>query len=151
MKVDLTKLVVRPITEADKEAILDIDKAVSGLDRSAYLEAKLYRALADGRMNASLVAEYEGRVIGFIMGEVYLGEFGIPEDTATIDTIGVHPAYQRSGVAHFLLDEYKSHLKAAGVKRLHTLVEWNDWQLIHFFDSVGFSPSRALSLVLELD
>ena len=80
------------------------------------------------------------------MGEIYLGEFGIPNDTAAIDTIGLHPGFQRSGVAHMLLDEDKSHARAAGVKRLHTLVDWNDWRLIHFLDSVRFSPARTLSL-----
>lgn len=54
------------------------------------------------------------------MGEIYLGEFGIPNDTAAIDTIGVHPDVQRSGVAHMLLDEYKTSARAAGVKRLHS-------------------------------
>ncbi|MBI4526071.1 MAG: GNAT family N-acetyltransferase [Deltaproteobacteria bacterium] len=80
------------------------------------------------------------------MGEIYLGEFGIPEDTATVDTLGVRPEFQRSGIGHLLLDEYKSHALKAGVSRLHTLVDWNDWKLIHFFDSVGFSPAKTLSL-----
>lgn len=98
----------------------------------------------------SLVLEHEGRVAGFVMGEIYLGEFGIPNDTAAIDTIGVHPDHQRSSVAHMLLDEYKSHPRAAGVKRLHTLVDWNDWRLIYFFDSVGFAPARTLCLAAPI-
>jgi ribosomal protein S18 acetylase RimI-like enzyme len=61
-------------------------------------------------------------VVGFVMREIYLGEFGIPIDTAAVDTIRVHPKFQRSGIAHMLLDEYKSHAREAGVKRLDTLV-----------------------------
>lgn len=147
MKIDTRKLVVRPMSHADKAAVLEIDKAVSGKERTGYIEAKFYRATEDKRqLLNSLVGEYEGRVVGFVMGGIYLGEFGIPEDTAAIDTIGVHPDFQRSGIAHLLLDEYKSHARAAGVNRLHTLVGWNDWKLIHFFDSVGFSPAKTLSL-----
>jgi ribosomal protein S18 acetylase RimI-like enzyme len=152
MKIDIDKLVIRPISNADKEAILKIDGAVSGKERVSYIEAKFFRATEDkGQLLNSLVAEYESQVIGFIMGEIYLGEFGIPDDTAAIDTIGIHPEFQRKGIAHLLLDEYKSHARAAGVKRLHTLVEWNDWQLIHFFDSAGFSPARTLSLEALID
>jgi len=147
MKIDVAKLVVRPMTHADKKAVLEIDRAVSGKALSGYLEAKSFRATEDKeQLLNSLVVEHEGRVVGFVMGEIYLGEFGIPSDTAAIDTIGVHPDVQRSGVAHMQLDEYKIHARAAGVKRVHTLVDWNDWRLIHFFDSVGFSPAKTLSL-----
>ena len=147
MKIDLRKLVIRPISNADKEAVLEIDRAVSGKERAGYIEAKFFRATEDkAQLLNSLVVEHEGRVIGFVMGEIYLGEFGIPEDTAAIDTIGVRPEFQRSGIGHLLLDEYKSHAREAGVNRLHTLVDWNDWKLIHFFDSVGFSPARTLCL-----
>lgn len=152
MKIDVDKLVIRPISNADKEAILEIDRAVTGKERASYIEAKFFRATEDqGKLLNSLVAEYEDRIVGFIMGEIYLGEFGIPDDTAAIDTIGVHPEFQRKGIAHLLLDEYRSHAKAAGVKRLHTLVEWNDWQLIHFFDSMGFSPAGTLSLETRIE
>ncbi len=147
MKIDVDKIIIRPISDADRAAIEEIDKKVSGKERTAYIEAKFFRATkSEGHLLNSLIAEYEGRVIGFIMGEIYLGEFGIPDDTASIDTIGIHPDVQRMGIARLLLDEYKNHARAAGVKRLHTLVEWNDWQLIHFFDSAGFSPARTLSL-----
>jgi ribosomal protein S18 acetylase RimI-like enzyme len=147
MKVDTRKLVIRPMANADKKAVLDIDKSVTGKERAGYIEAKFFRATEiKGQLLNSLVVQYESRVVGFVMGEIYLGEFGIPADTATIDTIGVHPEFQRSGIAHLLLDEYKSHARAAGVNRLHTLVDWNDWKLIHFFDSVGFSPAKTLSL-----
>jgi ribosomal protein S18 acetylase RimI-like enzyme len=151
MKIDTRKAVVRPMTHADKKAVLEIDRSVSGKARAGYIEAKFFRATEDKeQLLNSLVVEHEGRVVGFVMGEIYLGEFGIPNDTAAIDTIGVHPEFQRSGIAHMLLDEYKSHARKAGVKRLHTLVEWNDWKLIHFFDSMGFSPARTLSLEAPL-
>ena len=152
MKIDLRKLVVRPLANTDKGAVLEIDRAVSGKERAGYLEAKFFRATEDkAQLLNSLVAEHEGRVVGFVMGEIYLGEFGIPEDTAAIDTLGVRPEFQRSGIGHLLVDEYKSHARKAGVNRLHTLVDWNDWKLIHFFDSVGFSPAKTLSLEARVE
>lgn len=77
-------------------------------------------------------------------GEIYLGAFDILNDMAAIDTMGGHPEFQRSGRAHMPLDEYKSHAGEAGVEHLHTWVTWNDWKLIYFFDSMGFSPAKTL-------
>lgn len=151
MKINVRNLVIRPLSNVDKEAVLEIDRAVSGKERASYIEAKFFRATEDkGQLLNSLVVEYEGRVVGFIIGKIYLGEFGIPDDTAAVDTIGVHPEFQRNGIAHLLLDEYKGHARAAGVNRLHTLVDWNDWKLIHFFDSVGFSPAKTMSLEVRI-
>ncbi len=84
------------------------------------------------------------------MGELYLGEFGIPEKTATIDAVGVHPDFQHRGVAKALMEELKSVLKKAGVETITTRVEWNDTQLISFFNSCGFRPGSAITLSYNL-
>lgn len=103
-----------------------------------------------GRLVTSLVAEVEGKVAGFIMGSVYLGEFGIPESIAYIDTIGVDPAYQRQGVAGYLLDEFKSTVGKAGVRKVHTLVNWADTDLLSFFADEGFVAANTLNLKFDL-
>jgi hypothetical protein len=54
-------------------------------------------------------------------------------------------SFELQPAARSQLDEYKSHAREAGVKRLHTLVAWNDWKLIHFFDSMGFSPAKTIT------
>ena len=84
------------------------------------------------------------------MGEVYLGEFGVPETTATIDTIGVDPAYQGRGVATTLFQEFASHLRRIGVQSITTRVNWNDWGLLRFFEKVGFTPAPVVNLELSL-
>jgi ribosomal protein S18 acetylase RimI-like enzyme len=85
-------------------------------------------------------------VIGFIMGRVFMGEFGIPETTATIDTIGIDSEFSGRGVAKVLLDEYVTHLKAAGVESVQTLVNWEDWNLLRFFSSNNFAPSKTINM-----
>jgi ribosomal protein S18 acetylase RimI-like enzyme len=97
-----------------------------------------------------LVFEIEGQVVGFIMGEVYLGEFGLPETTATVDTFGVDPAYQGRGVGTALFEEYASHLRKIGVQAITMRVNWNDWGLLRFFEKVGFAPARVVNLELTL-
>jgi len=141
---------VRKMTLSDLDSIVEIDEKVFGKKRPEYYQRKVEYALDSGNIVTSLVAEVDGRIEGFVMGNVFLGEFGIPEDTATIDTIGVDPDFQRQGIARVLVDQFVSNMRAIGVNRIHTLVEWNDGKLIMFFDALGFAPARTLSLELRV-
>jgi predicted N-acetyltransferase YhbS len=142
---------VRVIRQGDFEALVDIDAQVFGARRPEYYERKIHTALnKTGRVVTSLVAEVGGRIVGFIMGEVFLGEFGIPESTATIDTLGVHPEFQRRGIAGKLMQEFLGNLKAADVKTVQTRINWNDWGLLRFFERMGFSPAKVINLELKL-
>lgn len=144
---------IRVMRESDVTPVTEIDYKVFGKRRPEYYERKIAEVLDEesGRLVTSLVAEVGGQVAGFIMGGVYLGEFGIPETIASIDTIGVDPDYQRQGIAGYLLDEFKTTVNKAGVNKVHTLVNWGDTDLLGFFASTGFVAANTLNLKLELD
>jgi len=144
---------IRVMKESDVEPVAEIDYKVFGKRRPEYYERKIAEVLDEesGRLVTSLVAEVGDQVAGFIMGSVYLGEFGIPESMASIDTIGVDPAYQRQGIAGYLLDEFKTTVKKAGVDKIHTLVNWTDTDLLGFFANMGFVAANTLNLKLELE
>ena len=100
---------------------------------------------------ASLVAEDEkGAVVGFVMGELYLGEYGILQEEATLDTIGVDPDFQHQGVGEQLMQEFMEHMRSLGVEKINTLVHWNDSNLIRFFSANSFSPSKTINLERNL-
>ena len=125
--------------------MVEIDEKVFNHARPDYYETKFARALDNkGRLVLSLVAEVEGKVTGFVMCELFVGEYGIPATTATLDTIGIHPDSQGKGVGKRLMEEFIGHLRKAGVQKINTLVDWNDWQLIRFFSAGGFAPARPL-------
>ena len=88
--------------------------------------------------------------LGFYPCSVYLGEFGIPETIASIDTIGVDPGFQRKGIAGHLLEEFKTTVHKAGVRKIHTLVNWTDTDLLGFFGNSGFVAANTLNLKLDL-
>ena len=93
--------------ESDGESIIALDAKVSGKENPEYYRRKCRMALDNSaQIVTSLIAEYQGKVIGFIMGNLYTGEFGIPETTASIDTIGVDPDYQNRGIRSELIKEY---------------------------------------------
>ena len=148
---DQERLEIRLLREDDFEDIVEIDTRAAGRPRHDYIGRKFEHAIQGaGQLGSSYVAQMDQKVVGFIMGDVYLGEFGIPADTATIDTIGVHPDFEGHGIARRLMEEFTSHCRHAGVKRIHTLVEWTDEPLLRFFDHMGFGPAKVLSLEKKL-
>lgn len=140
--------VLRPDDLAD---IVSIDEAASKQSRREYYERKIASILnKKANINCSIVCEVEGKVIGFVMGYVFFGEFGIADGTATIDALGVHPDFQKFGVASEMLDQFMMNMKAAGVKKIYTLVNWDDFALEKFFSRQKFVPSKRINLEREL-
>ncbi len=139
---------IRLMTAEDFEAVVDIDGKVLGTRRPEYYEMKFEKLFGTrDYLPVSLVAETgEGKVVGFVMGEIYLGEYGIFQEEATLDTIGVDPQHQNRGIGKRLIEEFIDHLKKIGVQKIHTLVDWNNSQLIHFFSANAFSPSKTINL-----
>jgi ribosomal protein S18 acetylase RimI-like enzyme len=132
----------------DYDAVVEIDEKVLKAHRPEYYKMK-FEKLFKSRdyLPTSLVAETEdGAVVGFVMGVLYMGEYGIFQEEATLDTIGVDPDHQQKGIGKLLINEFIDHLKKLGVQKINTLVDWNDASLIHFFSSNKFSPSKSINL-----
>ncbi len=140
----MAQFVVRPMQMEDLEKIVQIDATVMDVRRPDYYQTKMARMLAGENILASLVAEEDNQVVGFIMGEVFVGEFGLKERSATIDTIGVAPQHQRFGVASVLLKTFFSNMEKAKITKVYSIVDWDDWDLLRFFQKSGFIPARKL-------
>ena len=145
----LENVKIRGLKTEDLDAIVKIDEKVLGENRKDYWERRL-QSMNDKSSQVSLVAEVEGEVVGFILGDVSGWEFGVPETIGWMDTIGVDPAYQKKGVATALAHELIKNLKAIGVKTIYTLVSWNDWDLRQFFRAMGFTRGDLINLELRI-
>jgi ribosomal protein S18 acetylase RimI-like enzyme len=139
------RIPVRSLREADLKALIAIDRRITGRDRSAYFERKLAEALHESDVRVSLVAELDGRPVGFIMARVDLGEFGRIEAAAVMDTIGVDPDYAGRGVGRALLSQLLANLATLRVDKVLTEVDWSDRELMAYLDRCGFKPSGRLS------
>jgi ribosomal protein S18 acetylase RimI-like enzyme len=137
---------IRLMTADDFDAVVRIDEKVLKASRLEYYEMKFDKLFESKEfLPTSLVAELEdGTVVGFVMGELYRGEYGISQDGATLDTIGVDPDYRQKGIGEQLIDEFIDHLKDLGVKKINTLVDKNDSKLIHFFSANQFNPAKSI-------
>jgi len=145
----LETLLIRPIRTTDFDQIAEIDKKILGYKRTEYW--KLKAEISKRFPVASLVAEMDGKIVGFIIGSISKREYGVSEDAGWIDTIGVDPDYQRRGIGQMLFNEMVDHLKKVGVKTIYTFVNWRDWGLLKFFDSIGFEKGDMISLKLDVD
>lgn len=140
---------VRKMVPEDLDRIVEIDTRVLGKQRPEYWETKLESAKKRSQVS-SLVAELDGRVVGFIIGGASRWEFGVPENIGWIDTIGVDPAYQRKGIAKTLFTEMTNSLKGVGVDTIITFVTRRDYVLLNFFNSLGFQKGDMLNLELDI-
>ena len=137
---------IRLMTTDDFDAVVGIDEKILKASRLEYYEMKFDKLFKSKEfLPTSLVAELEdGTVVGFVMGELYIGEYGISQVGATIDTIGVDPDCRGKGIGEQLMDEFIDHLRDLGVKKINTLVDRNDTKLIHFFSANQFSPAKSI-------
>jgi ribosomal protein S18 acetylase RimI-like enzyme len=145
----LKNVMIRALKKDDLNAIVGIDERVLGENRRNYWERKL-ELMNDRSSQISLVAEVEGKVVGFILGDISGWEFGVPDTIGWIDTIGVEPVYQKKGLATALTHELIKNLKAIGVRTIYTLVSWNDWDLLQFFHAMGFTRGDMINLELKI-
>lgn len=141
--------VIRTMVPSDLNRIVEIDIKVLGKPRPEYWEMKFESAEKRSQVSP-LVAELDGKVIGFIIGDVSRWEYGVPENIGWIDTIGVDPDYQRKGIAKILFTEMTSNLKKVGVDTMFTFVTRRDWRLLKFFNSIGFQKGDMINLELDI-
>jgi predicted N-acetyltransferase YhbS len=142
---------IRLMKADDFSAIVAIDEKVVKTSRLEYYKLKFEKLVhSKDYVPTSLVAVKDGAVVGFVMGELYIGEYGISEERATLDTIGVDPDHQHKGIGDQLINEFLDHLRTLGVRKINTLVDWNDSRLIHFFSANHFSPSKTINLERNL-
>jgi ribosomal protein S18 acetylase RimI-like enzyme len=135
-----TEVKIRPLNELDIGAIVKIDEKVTGKYRPDEWERRIqYYIRRDPE--ASVVAEVNGAVVGFMLGEVRSGEFGLEEPTGWIEVLGIDPAHQGKAIGQQLAGAMLDHFKSEGAKSVRTLVHENlkHWEQINrFFRSLGF-------------
>lgn len=142
---------VRPLNETDLGDIAAIDEKISGQYRPAVWDRRVgYYMRRDPE--ASLVAELDGKVVGFIFGEVRAGEFGLEEPTGWIEVVNVDPDARGHSIGRRLASELERHFRTRGATSMRTLVdEESHGPLARFFSSVGFVEAPVTAFVRRLD
>ncbi|MGD8539613.1 MAG: GNAT family N-acetyltransferase [Candidatus Aminicenantes bacterium] len=147
---------IRPLSLENIKDIVRIEKRIEeklGIineERMEYLkEATRYNIERSDPM-LSLGAELDGSIVGFIIGEIRIWEFGIAEKTGWIRILGVDPDFQRRGIGRKLGEALLEHFERRGIKRVRTMAEWYTGDLISFFKSLDFNMLNMIPLEKEL-
>jgi len=145
-ETDTDHVEVRALAQKDLDWVVRIDAQRTGRTRSAYYKVKLEEAVQSPGLRVSLAAFIDREPAGFLMARLYYGEFGKPEPVAVLDTIATSPAFAGKKAGRALLKQLETNLKALGIERLETTVDWNMIELVTFFQHAGFKPAARLCL-----
>ena len=142
---------IRPVRRADLEAVIAIDTQVTGLEKRDYWRS-VYRRYGEAASTPGaqfLVAEAEGEVIGFVIGEVRDWEFGAPP-CGWVFAIDVRPDARQAGVGTRLLQSICAGFRRAGVRKLRTMLASDNTLILSFFRSQGMMAGRFIPLEMDL-
>ncbi len=150
---DIQKVTIRPMRHADLSVVVELDARVFGSTRPAYFERRLDVLNSAGPETRAifLVAVYRDQVIGFIMGTLAYGEFGLTQVTAILDSIAVHPDFQHQGIGQKLTEAFMKQSAHQGASTVYTLVNWDNWTLLKVFHALGFELASTIPLERRID
>jgi ribosomal protein S18 acetylase RimI-like enzyme len=149
---ETASVTLRDGREDDLPAVIALDARVTGLEKERYWRELYSRR---GRELPFLVAEIAGpdgaaRLAGFSIGEVRAWEFGSPP-CGWVFALTVDPELRLGGIGSRLMDAIAERFRAAGVKRMRTMLARDNHLLMAFFRSHGMMAGPYIELEKELD
>lgn len=136
--------IVRIEEKIEKE--FDITRA----GRKDFLRETATHHLQQDEPLLNLGAEIAGKLVGFVFAEIRPWEFGRGERTGWIKVIGVDPEYQGRGIGLKLGETLMSHFRKKKIKKVRTLVNWYEGNLISYFKSLDFDILNMIPLEKEI-
>ena len=140
---------IRRASRKDLPAIVDLDEATTGQSKPDYWRDMLALFSDDADRRAFLVAELDGRVVGFITGEIRAFEFGA-EPCGWVFAVAVDPEIRVNNVGTRLFDEICGIFQRAGVEKVSTLIERDSDLVLAFFRSQGMIFGRYIQMEKEI-
>ena len=143
------EILVRQLRQDDAERVRQLDGQILGADRSATWDQYVERFLRVVDLEAMilppwgcLVAEADGRLIGFILAEWQTTGYGMPPG-AWIVAIAVHPDFRSRGVGRRLVEALVSECKNSGVDQVFSILRADDGRDIRFLERCGFDAASV--------
>jgi GNAT superfamily N-acetyltransferase len=139
---------VRHLVPEDAEPVARIAAALGQCGDTACWQQRLDAFGRDWAL--SLGVDVDDRLVAYMVGHIDRGQFGVVDETAWLEQLGVDPAWQGRGLARALAEVLFDQLTLRGVARVVTMVSAHDDMLRPFFRSMGFRPSQFVCLERRL-
>lgn len=136
----------RPITVADLERVIAIDRVHTGHSRRHFFEKRFAAAKArpDDFVHIGVIADDTLR--GFAIARIMHGEFGIKDAIAVVDALGVESGNREHGLGQSLMDGLVEMARQRGVSSIQSQVSWKNDDLLRFFNTAHFELAPRLAL-----
>ena len=139
---------IRPMTFDDIGQIEDIQRQILRKDvSSTWIESVKHHIAKEDDL--SLVAEVDDKIVGFIIGDIKSGHFGL-EKSGWIEMVGVLPRLMGQGIGKGLAGKLFDLFKKNGITDIYTAVRWDAGDMLAFFKSLGFDRSNFINLRKKL-
>jgi ribosomal protein S18 acetylase RimI-like enzyme len=135
------------IRKLKKEDAPDVDRINRIITKEGVKDKfkRMVEELARGAGNMSYVAEYQGKVVGYMITYLLYGGFGM-EKSAWIATVGVEPKFMGQGIGKALAKEIFRFYSEKNIKNVYTSVRWDSTDMLSFFKTLGFDRSNFINL-----
>jgi GNAT superfamily N-acetyltransferase len=142
---------VRLVQAEDLDRVIAIDTRVTGVEKTDYWYEVFHRYGARSpRQRFFYVADVQGEVEGFVIGEVRDWEFGSPP-CGWVFGITVRAEARLGGIGAELLATICDAFRRAGVTKVRTLLARDDHLILSFFRSQGMMAAPFIPLELDLE
>lgn len=144
-------LLIRAAVRSDLPALIALDEEVTGLAKRKYWKETFARFGSRRRSpHFLLVAEQNGRIEGFIVGEIRAWEFGEPP-CGWVFAIQVRPRTRLKGIATQLFAALCNAFRRAGVTKVRTVMARDNHLVLSFFRSQGMMAGPFIELEITLE
>ncbi len=142
---------IRNALPSDLAGVIELDKLGSKEEKPDSWRKIFSHYVATGKNDRLfLVAEANGKVVGFIVGEVRAWEFGSPS-CGWVFAVAVSPKVRETGIGRRMFDEISVRLKQSGVTTVRTMVDRDSKETLSFFRSLGLRTGRYIELEKQID
>jgi len=149
MTESLQEVQIRMLEDTDIGGITSLDEKIGGQYRPEVWENRIgYYLRRDPE--ALVVAEAGGKVVGFMLGEVRSGEFGLEEPTGWVEVLGVDPELRGQAIGRRMAEQMLAHFRSRGTTTVRTLVDETMVGIAEFFHHLGFESAPIRSFVMKL-
>jgi len=147
---EVSGIKLRKLTAEDIPQIIAIHRAITKKKTHPKWAQQMVRDHLRKREGVGFVAEKEGQVVGFIIGEIKGEGFGL-EKSGWLEVVMVHPRHMGTGIGYAMASKLFDDFRKRGIRDVHTSVLWDAVDMLSFFKSLGFDRSTFINLIKHVD
>ena len=142
-------LIIRKLDGEDARDISRINAAITRKPTKGECR-RMVEELAQSTGNMSYVAEYKGKIVGYMITYLLSAGFGI-DKSAWIADVGVEPKFMGQGIGKALANEIFKVYSEKKIRNIYTSVRWDSTDMLSFFKTLGFDRSNFINLRKEME